>query len=272
VARPAQLEQAERQKRVQKCAESAGIRIAIRPLGRPTMRTTNLFLGWICVAALAACGGTTASVTGDCDAGDCTSTDGGGTGGDGSTGTDGGGIDGGTGSDGGIGGDGGTTNPDSGGTTGGCPTSAPSSGACSPVGLECEYGNNADPGCDEIVDCTANGWATATGENCSTQGTCPSTYADVPKNQSCSPDGFSCGYSEGQCNCAPQAMSVHQTPVWQCTPTTSGCPTPRPDLGTACTLPSSTTCDYGACTGGIAEDCEGGKWHRAQTACPADAL
>ncbi len=227
------------------------------------MRTTKLVLGWICVAALAACGGSTAGVEGDGDGGGG-STDDGGTGGhDGSTtpagarGSDGGGArDRGGGHDSRTG-------------TSGCPTSAPSSGACSPVGLECEYGNNANPGCDSIVDCTQSGWQAATGENCSNQGTCPTTYADVPKNQACMPQGFSCGYSDGQCNCAIESMSVHQNPVWQCTPTTTGCPTPRPDLGAPCSTASSTTCDYGACTGGIAEVCVGGAWARAQTACPA---
>jgi hypothetical protein len=225
------------------------------------MRTTKLVLGWICVAALAACGGSTAAVEGDGDGGG--SDDGGAGGHDGSTSADGGG-----GNDGGGGSDGGQ---DSGTPTTGCPTSAPSSGACSPVGLECEYGNNANPGCNSIVNCTQSGWQAATSENCSNQGTCPTTYADVPKNQACMPQGFSCGYSDGQCNCAIQSMSVHQTPIWQCTPTSMGCPTPRPDLGSPCNVSSSTTCDYGACTGGIAEDCVGGAWHRAQTACPASA-
>jgi len=224
------------------------------------MRTTKLVLGWFCVAALAACGGSTVGVDGDGDSGggggEGGSTDGGGTGGDGSTTAD-------------SGGDGGGTHQDSGNTSTGCPTSAPSSGACSPVGLECEYGNNANPGCDSIVDCTQNGWQEATGENCSGQGTCPTTYDAVPKNQDCTPDGFSCGYSDGQCNCAPVAMSAHQSPVWQCTPTTAGCPAPRPDLGTVCSVSSSTTCDYGACNGGVAEVCVGGHWQRAQTACPA---
>jgi len=273
VARGAQRGRRERHERTRKRAKSAGIRFAIEPIGRPIMRTTKFVLGWICVAASAACGGSTATVIGDdCNGGDCVSTDGGGPGADGSTGAEGGvDNDGGTGTDGGTGSDGGTTHPDSGGTTSGCPTSAPSSGACSPVGLECEYGNNANPGCDEIVDCTSGGWAAATGENCSMQGTCPATYAAVPKNQMCEPAGFSCGYSEGQCNCAVQSLAVHQYPIWQCTPTTTGCPTPRPDLGTPCSVPSTTTCDYGACNGGIAESCSGGFWKRAETPCPAGA-
>jgi hypothetical protein len=63
-------------------------------------------------------------------------------------------------------------------------------------------------------------------------------------------------------------MIAGQGPIWQCFTPASGCPNPRPDLGTACS-DDGLTCDYGSCNGGIAEICQGGYWQEQQTACPA---
>jgi hypothetical protein len=49
-----------------------------------------------------------------------------------------------------------------------------------------------------------------------------------------------------------------------------GCPEPRPRIGAACTQ-SGLECDYGACFGGVALDCQGGYWQQAQVACPASS-
>ena len=138
------------------------------------------------------------------------------------------------------------------------------------MGLECEYGSNPSTACNEIATCDSTGWSFsgASGPSTCPGGTCPATYADVPQNKTCTPLGLDCAYAQGQCNCARTALvSVGDTPVWQCSTPATGCPEPRPRLGSACSQPS-LECDYGACTGGIAEQCLDGIWQRAETACP----
>jgi hypothetical protein len=76
-----------------------------------------------------------------------------------------------------------------------------------------------------------------------------------------------CAYPEGQCNCS-ETLPVSTGPVWQCFSPKGGCPEPRPRFGSACSQPS-LTCDYGACAGGVAMDCNGGYWQPAGVACPA---
>jgi hypothetical protein len=55
--------------------------------------------------------------------------------------------------------------------------------------------------------------------------------------------------------------------VWQCSTPASGCPDPRPTIGDACSQPG-LFCDYGSCTGGVAEQCEDGSWQVVVTPCP----
>jgi hypothetical protein len=54
--------------------------------------------------------------------------------------------------------------------------------------------------------------------------------------------------------------------VWQCL-MPAGCPEPRADLGTACSQ-QGLQCDYGACSGGIAETCMNGIWVQTFVPCP----
>ena len=96
---------------------------------------------------------------------------------------------------------------------------------------------------------------------------CPTSYASVPKGQTCSPEGLDCAYPEGQCNCTRSGPVVRQEPAWVCTPTSAGCPAPRPDLGTACSQPG-LVCDYGGCSGGVNEICKDGYWQDQPTPCP----
>jgi hypothetical protein len=134
--------------------------------------------------------------------------------------------------------------------------------------MQCEYGNNPNPACNDIESCTSNGWSDPPpGPACPT-GTCPATYAQVPQGQACTPQGLDCAYPQGQCNCDSEPESAKQTPVWLCSTPATGCPEPRPDIGTACSQ-SNLSCDYGACTGGIALQCTGGLWQQEATACPA---
>jgi hypothetical protein len=198
----------------------------------------------IATLVLGACGGTTSPGVGSGDGG--------------------GGTDSGTGADGGTG-------SDSGGDSGGgaiCPATPPASGSmCSPQGLQCEYGTSPDPGCNMLAGCTASGWEYALGGNC-TMGQCASSYGSVPVNQNCAGDnGLVCGYAQGTCTCSYGAPPHVNGPVWQCFPAADGCPSPRPDIGTACSDPGKS-CDYGACQGGIALQCTGGVWQEQMTACP----
>ena len=149
-----------------------------------------------------------------------------------------------------------------------CPASPPSGGgACPMVGLECEYGSDPNLACNDVVTCTSSGWSFPTpGVMCPT-GTCPATYAAVPQGKACSPQGLDCAYAEGECNCADTLPVSQQGPVWQCVTPPQGCPEPRPRLGSACSQ-AGLSCDYGACTGGIALVCTDGYWQQEQTGCP----
>jgi hypothetical protein len=180
------------------------------------------------------------------------------------------GLDGGTNDDAAGTPDGGV-NPDS--STGpSCPPTAPTSGgACPSVGFECEYGQNANPSCNTIAQCTATGWM-YTGNTLCPVGTCPASYAVASMGDTCMPQGLICGYPEGTCSCGfgfggPIRLDAGG-PHWVCQQTSPGCPSPRPDIGSACT-PEGQMCDYGACAGGVALDCSGGVWRRAFFACPA---
>jgi hypothetical protein len=136
--------------------------------------------------------------------------------------------------------------------------------------MECEYGDNPNPNCNDIETCMSNDeWSYPTPGPACPAGTCPATYADVPQGQSCTPEGLDCGYSQGQCNCDIQPESAKGLPVWLCTTPAPGCPEPRPNIGSACTQPGQS-CDYGACTGGVELECSG-TWQVEQTACPAVA-
>ncbi|HEY6459902.1 MAG TPA: hypothetical protein VIY73_07110, partial [Polyangiaceae bacterium] len=148
-----------------------------------------------------------------------------------------------------------------------CPSSADPGGSCSPEGLQCEYGTNPDPSCNLIENCQSGHWSYPPPGVCPV-GQCPPTYPDSSGSVSCTPDGFDCAYPQGQCNCSVGALAGNPAdPHWWCSPVTKGCPEPRAPLGTACTE-EGLQCDYGACTGGIAEQCTNGIWVEEATACP----
>jgi hypothetical protein len=228
-------------------------------------------------AALWACGGATFAGTGDGGAGaDGGGSSSGGSGGSsGSSGSSGGSSSssgGGSGSS--SGGSGGSSSGGGSGSSSGgccleeCPQTPPTGGtSCPKVGLQCEYGDNPNPDCNDIESCTPTGWSYPTPGPACPAGTCPATYADVAQGQDCSPQGLDCSYTQGQCNCDVEPESAKQTPVWLCTTPASGCPEPRPDIGTSCTQPN-LSCDYGGCTGGIDLECTGGIWQEEATACP----
>jgi hypothetical protein len=88
----------------------------------------------------------------------------------------------------------------------------------------------------------------------------------VPVRKACTPDGLACAYPEGQCNCADTLPISNSGPVWQCT-TPTGCPEPRPRIGSECTQ-DGLQCDYNACIGGVAFQCTNGIWRQAEVGCP----
>jgi hypothetical protein len=135
--------------------------------------------------------------------------------------------------------------------------------------MQCEYGDNPNPSCNDIVSCESNGtWSYPTPGPACPAGTCPATYTQVPQGQDCNPQGLDCGYAQGQCNCDIEPESAKLGPVWLCTTPAAGCPDPRPNIGASCTQPG-LSCDYGACTGGIELQCTDGTWQEEATACPA---
>jgi len=206
-------------------------------------------------AVLAGCGGTVVT-----------------TGGDGSTGSD-------SGSDSPSSPDSGTDAPppgtDGGKPTGACPANPPALGAtCSPTSLVCEYGSNPDEQCNQIFDCTSTGWNDDTTKGICPVAECPASYAAIatPADQTaCTVEGAECVYpSQGTCLCTsdPGGLPLVGGPVWDCIAATPTCPSPRPRLGSPCSSEGST-CDYGACTGGISLECTGGVWQKnTMVACP----
>ncbi len=206
----------------------------------PRMRSTLAF--GLC-ALLAACGGS------------LTTPDDGGTGNDSGPGSD-AGKDGSPGQDGGAG-------P-------GCPASPPASGgACSPESIDCEYGSSPRPDCNQQFQCVGGHWQDhSSGTICPPPTDCPSTYASITPGNDCNPDGLACAYpGDGTCFCTTNFGVQKQTPAWLCVAATSQCPSPRPDIGSACSQPGQQ-CDYGSCQGGAALSCTGGVWTQVSTPCP----
>jgi hypothetical protein len=192
--------------------------------------------------------------------------------------------------DGGPGSDSGTGSPDAGrdSPTGsdapssdaphseGCPASPPAGGgSCPNTGLECEYGTNPNPTCNELYDCTNSGWLNASPPvTCAPQSECPANYlGPMSQNQPCptSEEDLTCAYPQGTCICSEGGLAREGGPFWTCIATTPTCPSPRPRVGTACSDPG-TQCNYGSCEGGITIVCEDGVWQEDNmVACPAAA-
>ncbi len=238
-------------------------------------------LRWLVAAGVAsallvvACGGDTSGAGGDGGAGSSSgnaSGSGGGSGA-GSSGTGGNGSSG-AGSS-GLGSSSGTT-------AGGCPESVPSGGVpCSPVGLVCEWGSSNVEECDTVGTCMPEGWDSPAyppeGPDCSGGPpiACPSSYAAVPTGQACGPSGGYCDYPEGRCGCGEPPGPIllvdgSVASIWICQHPQTGCPQPRPRIGTTCSH-EGQFCDYGGCgavPGGNAEACTGGVWVDALEGCP----
>jgi hypothetical protein len=202
-----------------------------------------------------------------------------------SSGGDGGGGGGsGSGSSGGSGSSSGGSSSGGGPGSGPCPATLPStvlSGNPCPsslTGVSCEYGSDPDVSCNAVVTC--NGTWAGTGNNaaqtCPTPpatGACPASYAAAQSAGACTQDGLVCGYPQGRCDCArptggPPIVGGLGT-RWLCDDAPSGCPSPRPHVGAACSASGPQSCDYGACTiaDGVTLACTNGTWQSTPTAC-----
>jgi hypothetical protein len=191
--------------------------------------------------------------------------------------------DAGPGADAAPGSDGGSGTDSGGGGSGGCPSAEPSAGGtCQTPGIECEYGTNPNPSCNALFRCMAPDqpdcaagqciWGTASaGGSCTAPdagAACAATYATVPVNQQCTPQGLACAYAQGSCYCSLGAGPVSMgPPKWLCVATPAGCPGPRPNIGEACSEPG-LSCDYGACLGGVELACQNGQWQEQAVPCP----
>jgi hypothetical protein len=183
---------------------------------------------------------------------------------------------------GGDAGDGGTTTLPSGdgGTSASCPPSAPSSGSTCPAALanvDCEYGTDPRVHCNTDFVCQPSGtWAEATaGTFCPplapADPSCPASLAAASGAASCAREGLICAYGDRLCDCSACDGVCGTMPHFHCdsAPTTPGCPSRRPNLGSSCSV-EGTSCTYGTCAGGtiVNETCTKGVWIGASSACP----
>jgi hypothetical protein len=159
-----------------------------------------------------------------------------------------------------------------------CPENAPTVGSlCTvPDQTTCEYGLiQYDIDCDTVLQCQSGAWTKfSTFGTCVPDGpngaACPATFADVPQGQDCAPAGTTCEYSAGVCTCSmslggPIRLGDGGDPAtWMCNPGT-GCPMPRPRLGTACSAGAETDCTYESCEFG--ESCSDGVWQGQEEGC-----
>ena len=239
------------------------------------MRTRLLFVA--AVLTLVACGGVTkigggpggdggasGSSGGESSSSSGSSTGGSGSGSGGSSSSSGGGSSSSSGSS-----TGGSSSSSGGGLVG-CPATQPMSfSPCSPVGLECEYGDSPSYGCTAHWSCGSGGWLFDDSVSICVTGSCPPNAASVQKGQACTPDGLDCAYPQGECNCSTLGGPAEPEaggPVWQCF-SPGNCPEPRPRIGSPCSQPNQQ-CDYGACSGGVALQCTNGYWQRTTVPCP----
>jgi len=161
----------------------------------------------------------------------------------------------------------------------GCPAATPQQGsACGPQGIVCEYGTATTQECDTVATCNGGRWEVVvpdmTKSACQTgpASECPASFSAVPVGQHCDFYEVDCDYPQGRCACtvrqSPTVTDASAQATWICPSPGSGCPLPRPDLGTPCT--GTAECDYGTCAipGATAQTCTAVLWTQESTACP----
>lgn len=153
-----------------------------------------------------------------------------------------------------------------------CPATLPSTGsACTGANLECEYGTDPNPACNQIVSCQGGTWhASGFFGQCRPPApqppSCPASLHDIKEGAACSPEEV-CEYPDGRCTCSPpfggplpqDAGGAH----WSCLPG-AGCPYPRPRVGSSCTQ-ANESCTYYECS--YSQVCSGGVWTAQPEAC-----
>lgn len=168
-----------------------------------------------------------------------------------------------------------------GSTPGGeCPTAVPTAKSpCATPGLSCEYGGTGDHLlCSTIASCQAaasggNQWyVNAPPSGCVASPAenpmgCPPSYATLPTGAACPREpATQCVYAEGVCGCIGcMADGGGASTEWACQPwpAPSGCPEPRPRLGSPCTQ-EGQSCFYanvcGVNDGEPVMGCQNGRW------------
>jgi len=159
-----------------------------------------------------------------------------------------------------------------------CPADQPVSGtACSvDATLTCEYGNDVRPGCRTHATCPDGTWRIAVSGCPPLPGPgedgCPVT---PPADGTCSNDGLVCDMGNDLlCACSACVGGPCSTiPHWACAepPSTPGCPSRAPELGSACT-DEALVCIYGVqCIAPVAAGrrCKDGAWVDEPIVCPA---
>jgi hypothetical protein len=159
-----------------------------------------------------------------------------------------------------------------------CPASPPLPGSsCTPTGLACEYGGEGPYlACSTIHTCRDGAWSSNSGGGGGTcvaipsenEAACPATFNGLAAGDACPAIHDACVYPEGKCACAscfsPDAGGAAK--AWSCVKwlVAAGCPTPRPRIGSACTV-EGQECGYATVCSAVSTDlpdlkCEKGLW------------
>jgi len=174
-------------------------------------------------------------------------------------------------------------NPDGGTSDAGstyCPSSPPAQGAaCSDPNMWCEYGSDPDLSCNTVANCSNGEWSVQTppSNGCPTPpnpSSCPASFASVPVGSHCGAlVGTTCSYAQGFCGCTigsggPYPEDAAAVATWVCDAPTTGCPLPRPKLGTPCSQ-EGLQCDYSSCSlpTGVTLTCQSGAWQNTPFGC-----
>jgi hypothetical protein len=162
-----------------------------------------------------------------------------------------------------------------------CPPSVPADGsACGVPDEVCEYGKSWWLQCNVVVRCYGGTWHPLyDGTQCpwlEAGGACPATWAQasaIEAGATCV--AADCQYPQGYCECggACGGGGAPKPPLyglaWTCADASAACPSPRPLAGTACGA-SDASCNYGwSCGCGEWMQCTDGVWQGfASPPCP----
>jgi hypothetical protein len=160
-----------------------------------------------------------------------------------------------------------------------CPAAIPADGSpCGGANVPriCEYGGDTHGVCSTLAECGITGagqaphWiVTPPFPGCGTAPAgCPGSFASADgKVCTSSTTPNECDYGEGRCGCEPCRTQgpgfgyAWRCNAWSAVPT--GCPSPRPVLGTPCAM-EGQVCNYGLCCRGpslgLDQICMNGVW------------